>query len=111
VSVRGDGYRYANVGDYIDISAPGINLPTTSRRITSGTSLAAPFVTAAVARLVQACGVSPMEAEVTLQANARDLGPRGWDSHFGWGLLQAPMPCSGVAVTPQASLSAADRHP
>jgi hypothetical protein len=111
VSVKGDGYRYANVGDYIDISAPGINLPTTSRRITSGTSLAAPFVTAALARLVQACGVSPMEAEVTLQANARDLGPRGWDSHFGWGLLQAPLPCGGAPVAPQASISAADPHP
>jgi subtilisin family serine protease len=110
VSVKGDGYRYANVGDYIDISAPGINLPTTSRRITSGTSLAVPFVTAAMARLVRVCGISPMEAEVTLQANARDLGPRGWDSHFGWGLLQAPLPCDGVAATPQASLSA-DRHP
>jgi subtilisin family serine protease len=111
VWVKGDGYRYANVGDYIDISAPGINLPTTSRRITSGTSLAAPFATAAVARLVQACGVSPVEAEVTLQANARDLGPRGWDSHFGWGLLQAPVPCGGSAAAPQAGLSAADRHP
>jgi len=109
VSVRGDGYRYANIGDYIDISAPGINLPTTSRKITSGTSLAVPFVTAAVARLVQTCGVSPLEAEVTLQANARDLGPRGWDSHFGWGLLQAPLSCGAGAA--QITISAADRHP
>jgi subtilisin family serine protease len=93
VSIEGDAYRYANVGDYIDISAPGIDLPTTSRSITSGTSLAVPFVTAAVARMVRHCGVSPMEAEASLQANARDLGPRGWDSHFGWGLLQAPPDC------------------
>ena len=57
VSIEGDAYRYANVGDYIDISAPGIDLPTTSRKITSGTSLAVPFVTAAVARIVQVCGV------------------------------------------------------
>jgi subtilisin family serine protease len=90
VSLDGDAYRHANTGDYIDIAAPGIDLPTTSRRITSGTSLAVPFVTAAVARMVQMCGVSPAEAEERLQANARDLGAPGRDSNFGWGLLQAP---------------------
>jgi subtilisin family serine protease len=90
VSLDGDAYRHANTGDYIDIAAPGIDLPTTSRQITSGTSLAVPFVTAAVARMVQMCGVTPREAEERLQANARDLGAPGRDSSFGWGLLQAP---------------------
>lgn len=89
VSMNGDVYRYANAGDYIDISAPGIDVPTTSSRITSGTSLAVPFVTAAVARTVQMCGMSPRAAQLRLQAYARDLGTRGWDSHFGWGMLQA----------------------
>ena len=89
VSIDGDAYPYANTGDYIDIAAPGINVPTTSRRITSGTSVAVPFVTAAVARMVETCDVSPAIAQAILQADARDLGPRGWDSHFGWGLLQA----------------------
>lgn len=90
VSLDGGAYEHANTGDYIDIAAPGIDLPTTSRRITSGTSLAAPFVTAAVGRMVQMCGVSPVEAQARLQAEARDLGAPGRDSSFGWGLLQAP---------------------
>ncbi len=90
VSTEGYAYPYANVGAYIDISAPGIDLPTTSRKVTSGTSLAVPFVTAAVARMVHLCGLSPKAAQSNLQAHARDLGARGWDSHFGWGLLQAP---------------------
>lgn len=90
VSLGGEVYQYANTGEYIDMAAPGVDLPTTSSKITSGTSLAVPFVTAAVARMVHACGISPLEAEASLQANARDLGPRGKDSHFGWGLLQAP---------------------
>jgi len=90
VSLDGDAYRYANTGDYIDIAAPGIDLPTTSRRITSGTSLAVPFVTAAVARMMQMCGVTPVEAEGRLHAYARDLGAPGRDASFGWGLLQAP---------------------
>jgi subtilisin family serine protease len=102
VSLDGDAYEHANTGDYIDIAAPGIDLPTTSRRITSGTSLAVPFVTAAVARMVQMCGVSPIQAEESLQANARDLGTPGRDSSFGWGLLQAPR-----CAAPQLSA----RHP
>jgi subtilisin family serine protease len=102
VSADGGAYKHANTGDYIDIAAPGIDLPTTSRRITSGTSLAVPFVTAAVARMVQMCGVTPLEAEESLQANARDLGPIGRDSSFGWGLLQAPR-----CAAPQLSV----RHP
>jgi subtilisin family serine protease len=102
VSLDGDAYEQANTGDYIDIAAPGIDLPTTSRRITSGTSLAVPFATAAVARMVQMCGVTPIQAEERLQANARDLGPRGRDSSFGWGLLQAPR-----CAAPQLSA----RHP
>jgi subtilisin family serine protease len=102
VSLEGEPYRHANTGDYIDIAAPGIDLPTTSRRITSGTSLAVPFVTAAVARMVQTCGITPVEAEESLQANARDLGPRGRDPSFGWGLLQTPR-----CTAPQLSA----RHP
>ena len=102
VSLDGGAYEHANTGDYIDIAAPGIDLPTTSRRITSGTSLAVPFVTAAVARAVRMCGVTPREAEESLQANARDLGPSGRDSSFGWGLLRAPS-----CAAPQLSA----RHP
>jgi subtilisin family serine protease len=102
VSIKGDVYRNANTGDYIDISAPGIDLPTTSQEITSGTSLAVPFVTAAVAYMIHACNLSPSEAEARLEANARDLGPSGRDSSFGWGLLQAMPGCreanAGVAA-------------
>ncbi|WP_162917510.1 S8 family serine peptidase [Dongia deserti] len=105
VSIDGNAYPHANTGDYIDISAPGVDLTTTSPRITSGTSLAVPFVTAAIARMVQRCGVSPPAATARLQANARDLGPRGRDSHFGWGLLQAPR-CS-----PTATQLSDRRHP
>jgi len=102
VSLDGDAYEYANTGNYIDIAAPGIDLPTTSERITSGTSLAVPFVTAAVARMMRICGVAPIEAEQRLQANARDLGAPGRDSSFGWGMLQAPS-----CTAPQLSA----RHP
>jgi subtilisin family serine protease len=89
VSLDGEVYRHANIGEYIDIAAPGIGVPTTSHRVTSGTSLAVPFVTAAAARMVRMCGVTPLEAEERLQAGARDLGAPGRDTQFGWGMLQA----------------------
>ena len=104
VSLDGEAYKHANTGDYIDIAAPGIDLPITSRRITSGTSLAVPFVTAAVARVVQACGVAPLRAEQSLQSSARDLGTPGRDSRFGWGLLQTPR-CAAQQLSARHPLS------
>ena len=97
VSIDGKVYDDANKGDYIDIAAPGIDLPTTSRKITSGTSLAVPFVTAAVAHMIHICNVPPADAEARLEAGARDLGPNGWDPSFGWGLLQAMPGCGNQA--------------
>lgn len=104
VSLDGEAYKHANTGDYIDIAAPGIDLPTTSRRIASGTSLAVPFVTAAVARMVQMCGVAPIRAEQSLQSSARDLGTPGRDSRFGWGLLQTPR-CAAQQLSARHPLS------
>jgi serine protease len=58
-----------------------------------GTSMAAPHVSAAAA-LVIASGVigrnpSPQAVERHLEATARDLGPRGYDERYGYGLLDA----------------------
>ena len=58
-----------------------------------GTSMAAPHV-AGIAALVIASRVlgrdpSPVAVIRRLEATARDLGVRGWDRHFGWGLVDA----------------------
>jgi serine protease len=58
-----------------------------------GTSMAAPHV-AAIAALVIASrvlGRKPTPAQVTarLEATARDLGPPGYDTRYGWGLVNA----------------------
>jgi serine protease len=65
----------------------------------TGTSMAAPHVSAAAA-LVIASGVlgrdpAPMTVERRLELTARDLGATGYDTVFGWGLLDA-----GSATTP-----------
>jgi serine protease len=58
-----------------------------------GTSMAAPHVSA-VAALVIASGVlgpdpSPRAIERRLKATARDLGPPGYDTRYGAGLVDA----------------------
>jgi serine protease len=69
-----------------------------------GTSMAAPHVSA-TAGLVIASRVigthpSPSAVERRLEQTARDLGPRGRDNVYGWGLVDA-----GAATSPRASHS------
>jgi serine protease len=59
----------------------------------TGTSMAAPHVSATAA-LVVASGVlgpdpAPEEIEARLEQTARDLGRRGYDPYYGWGLVNA----------------------
>ncbi len=90
-------YRYANRGDHIDVAAPGVNIwtamPGGRAGYQSGTSFAAPHVTAILA-------VEPRE---TLQQDKAhmldglpviDLGRQGRDPVYGRGLLKAPSECA-----------------
>ena len=62
----------------------------------TGTSVAAPFVTAAIAADPEAVGLGPLDARRHLLAAARDLGPAGRDATFGAGLAVAPPGCPGA---------------
>ena len=91
-------YRQANQGAYVTLAAPGVNIWTAASvsggRLRSGTSYAAPFVTAvlAVERLrVPNTGVQAVTQH--LLACARDLGEAGFDPVFGHGLVAAPGQC------------------
>ena len=88
-------YRRANRGDYVDIAAPGVEVPVVSGAsgvtLRSGTSYAAPFVAATAAAL--SVGRSAETVRALLDGAARDLGPPGRDPTFGWGLLQASTVC------------------
>jgi minor extracellular protease Epr len=82
-------YQLANRGDYIAFAAPGVDVwaatPGKLGQFVSGTSYAAPFVTAAIAAYN---GWPRATLLKHLQATARDLGKKGKDPVFGWGLLQ-----------------------
>lgn len=105
VDRRGQVYRRANRGDYIDLAAPGVDVWTAASvsgaRTKTGTSYAVPFVTAAAALwLQQQPTLSPDELRARMTGAARDLGPSGRDATFGNGLLSPPPPCTRQAPAP-----------
>ncbi|MBK4214978.1 S8 family serine peptidase [Paracoccus caeni] len=98
VDRRGEVYRRANRGKHIDLAAPGVEVWTAASisgaRTKTGTSYAAPFVTAAAALILQAQpDLEIGELRKLLSENARDLGEAGRDDIFGQGLLTPPEVC------------------
>jgi subtilisin family serine protease len=91
-------YRYANRGDYIDMAAPGVAiwtaLPGALEGYHSGTSFAAPYVTAALAAIYKDLPDKKKSAAMA-QLAFKDLGEPGRDPIYGQGLIVAPQSCSG----------------
>jgi subtilisin family serine protease len=87
-------YSFASRGDYIDLAAPGVEIvstvPGNKFNTFSGTSMAAPHVSAFVALLLQTNPLlSPSEIKSILERTARDLGAVGRDKDSGSGVLDA----------------------
>ncbi|WP_168193092.1 S8 family serine peptidase [Rhodophyticola sp. CCM32] len=84
-------YRRANFGDHIEFAAPGVDIFVATRRggasYASGTSYAAPIITALAARLAPGAPVDTVRER--LRAASVDLGNPGRDAEFGWGLVRA----------------------
>jgi subtilisin len=91
----------------VDLAAPGVSIYSTyykqSYGTLSGTSMASPHVAGVVALVLQSpIGTDdldgdhvwdPNEVEKRLEDTAQNLGPAGWDTDFGYGLVRA-----GLAV-------------
>jgi Subtilase family len=92
-------YRHANRGTYVDVAAPGVDiwtaLPDAREGFRTGTSFAAPFMTAVVAAGMGNPGLSS-KTQLLNQVRLRDLGPAGRDPIYGAGLALAPKVCSGA---------------
>jgi subtilisin family serine protease len=105
VDLDDERYDKANVGSYIDLSAPGVDilstLPGERFNVFSGTSIATAHVTAAAALLLQAKPeLSSAEVVQALEETAVDLGRRGRDSQFGAGRINACRALEKVTGTP-----------
>lgn len=90
-------YRLANQGPYVDFAAPGVGLVTEvpgGYKRQSGTSFAAPFLTAMVAMHLKKGFYPDVDAlRASLRQHSRDLGEKGKDRVFGWGLVRLKPAC------------------
>lgn len=109
---------YSNYGSQMDIAAPGGVAGTNGILSTYayagahtytylfGTSMAAPFVTGAVALMrSHAPGATAAEIESALLSSAKDLGEPGWDLRYGNGLLQLRDALETIVPPPAPSVT------
>ncbi|MBO6791719.1 MAG: S8 family serine peptidase [Dinoroseobacter sp.] len=85
-------YRRANRGRHIEFAAPGVDLWTAKGGgggYVTGTSFAAPIVTALAARLGAGASLGVTGLRARLAESAQDLGTPGRDTRTGWGLVRA----------------------
>lgn len=80
----------SNVGAAVDIAAPGTGIvypavSGTGYTSGSGTSYAAPYVSALAALLEEAGWTGAGDKTYIINHGAVDIGPAGEDSSFGWG--------------------------
>jgi hypothetical protein len=85
---------FSNRNAYVDIAALGVDVmssvPDGGYAAWSGTSMAAPFVAGAAARLRAAHpDIDAVATRRHLETTSRDLGDPGRDDVFGWGALDA----------------------
>jgi Subtilase family len=82
----------ANQGPHIALAAPGVNVlapaPGGTYGFTTGTSVATAHVTGVAALIIERDpNIDIATLEEVLYSSARDLGPKGRDSQFGYGLV------------------------
>ena len=101
ISQSGNRASFSNFGTGIDFVAPGVSIVTTDRAgapgdssgntvTTSGTSFASPYA-AGVAALILSKNpfLTPAQVETIMQTTAQDRGTAGYDTTFGFGLVNA----------------------
>ena len=102
---------WSSYGPYVDLSAPGVGIWTTSLgggySAVSGTSFSSPL-SAGVAALMMSVNPSLAPAQIVslLESSAVDLGSAGYDYDYGYGRVNA-----GAAVVAAAQAKAADVQP
>ena len=99
-------YSRAPRGDWLDFAAPGVDVFVAladGGRYLTGTSIAAPFVTALAAAGAEPGGLGSAAAvRARLARDSRDLGAAGRDDTFGAGLPTAASACRAVEALAEA---------
>lgn len=102
---------FTNYGSYVDLAAPGVDIASACKNPyvileASGTSMAAPFVTSAVATL-KLIYPEITSKEITDILKASAYTPSGWNTKYGTGVLNCKNFMSiGKATVPKISFNA-----
>jgi PKD repeat protein len=85
---------WSNSGPYLELAAPGVDIYSTwndgGYNTISGTSMACPHVAGTVALVIASDPtLNNTDVRNRLQTTADDLGPDGWDTVYGYGLVDA----------------------
>jgi subtilisin family serine protease len=85
-------FRQANRGPYVSVASPGVEIlapaPQAGYQMSTGTSIATAHVSGVVALMLERDPtLTPRDVRLILEATAKDLGPRGRDTQYGWGLV------------------------
>ncbi|WP_375186401.1 S8 family serine peptidase [Pseudooceanicola sp.] len=89
-------YRNAVRGPHVDIAAPGVDVlipKADGVKVSSGTSIAAPFVTRVVAADATLARKTASQLRTELARRATDVGAPGRDEVFGAGVVRAQSNC------------------
>ncbi len=103
---------WSSFGNYVDVSAPGQGIWTTTRGggygAVNGTSFSSPITAGVVAMMMSANpNLKPSELENILKITAVDLGAAGTDQSFGAGRINAAAAVQrarGIATAPDATV-------
>lgn len=103
VDPDGAPWRGAARGSHIDVAATGVRIalagPNDAVATFTGTSFAAPIISAVLAGEIGRPGLGPLTtadaATARLAVLARDLGPAGRDDRFGHGWVEPARGCGG----------------
>ncbi len=85
---------FSSYGNYVDLSAPGEYILTTGVgggyvRV-QGTSFSSPIVSGVAALMMSVnSSLSPAQIDGILESTVDDLGDAGWDTHYGYGRVNA----------------------
>ena len=87
-----DLFRGANQGPQVSVAAPGVDIlaaaPEETYQVSTGTSIAAAHVSGVAALMLELDPkLKPDQLRKILESTATDLGPKGKDTQFGWGLV------------------------
>ncbi len=95
---------WSSTGHDLELMAPGVSIYSTywddTYSTLSGTSMACPHVTGTAALVIAGEGLTNVDVRLRLRETADDLGPAGFDTRYGYGLVDADEAAPAIDTTP-----------